>query len=218
MNTTHRPPASPAKLRILALHGFRGSGAALRRHARAFSAGVAAEAELEFVDAPARRDGVVGWWRALEETGPDGSKAVRYDGWATSRDFLIEHCQKQGPFDGLLGFSQGAALLGLLAALGAPKVSFAILISGFRSADPEHARFYDGGIQLPSAHIIGRADDIVLGPRSHALAASFQAPLIVEHEGGHVVPGSADVRDALLSFLRKMRAARVEGGASPFGE
>lgn len=199
---------SAAKLRILALHGFRGSGAALRRQTRAFSAGIAEEAELVFVDAPARADGGVGWWRALEETGADGHVVKRYDGWTTSRDFIAEYCKREGPFDGVFGFSQGATLAGLLVALNAaPTFGFAILVGGFASADPEHVPIYRAGAcHVPSLHIIGLSDGVVPPERSRALADSFHEPWILEHAGGHVVPDSVEVRDGVLAFLRKLRA------------
>ncbi len=175
---------------------------------RAFRAGIADAAELVFVDAPARADGGVGWWRALDESGPDGTPVKRYDGWATSRDFIAEQCTREGPFDGVFGFSQGATLAGLLVALGAAPTlgfGFAILVGGFASADPEHVPLYRAdAFQVPSLHIVGRADNVVPPERSRALARSFHEPLILEHEGGHIVPGGTEVRDGTLGFLRKM--------------
>ena len=204
---TLNTPGNTAKLRILALHGFRGSGAALRRQMRAFSAGIATDAEFVFVDAPARADGGVGWWRALEEDGKHGVPVKRYDGWATSRDFIAEYCNREGPFDGVFGFSQGATLAALLVALGAaPTFGFAILVGGFASVDPEHATLYRAGAcHVPSVHIIGLTDAVVPPQRSRALAESFREPLILEHEGGHVVPATAGVLEGTLGFLRKMR-------------
>ena len=184
---------------------------------RAFSEGVASEADFSFVNAPARADGVVGWWRALEEPAQNGAPLLRYDGWALSRDFIAEHCRREGPFDGVLGFSQGATLAGLLVALAAsssadvstafPQFGFAILVGGFASAAPEHAALYRAdSLRIPSLHLIGLTDNVVPPQRSRALAASFHEPLLVEHPGGHVVPGSADVRDVTLRFLRERRA------------
>ncbi len=208
---TPKTHASADKLRILALHGFRGSGAALRRQMRAFSAGIAEEAEFVFADAPARADGGVGWWRALEESNADGVVLKRYDGWTASRDFITEYCNREGPFDGVFGFSQGATLTGLLVALDAARTSavnfgFAILVGGFASADPEHAPLYRAGaFHVPSVHIIGLADGVVPPQRSRALAESFHEPLILEHAGGHVVPATAEVLEGTRGFLRQMR-------------
>ncbi|MEO8901092.1 MAG: alpha/beta hydrolase [Polyangiaceae bacterium] len=200
------PRGNADKLRILALHGFRGSGAALRRQMRAFSAGLADEAEFVFVDAPTRADGGVGWWRALEESDPNGSPLKRYDGWDKSRDFVAECCRLERPFDGVFGFSQGATLAGLLVALQAPSFEFAILVGGFASADAAHVPLYRPGVfQVPSLHLIGLADNVVPPERSRALALSFHKPLILEHEGGHIVPAGGQVLSGTQAFLRQMR-------------
>jgi len=194
------------RLRVLALHGFRGSGAALRRQMRSFSQGIATEVEFAFVDAPARADGVAGWWRALQYTEPSGTPAMRYDGWAASRDFIAEHCQREGPFDGVFGFSQGATLAGLLVALGTPSFHFAMLVGGFISADPGHAQLYEANrFQVPSMHVIGTTDQAVPAQRSRALAACFREPLILEHEAGHIVPSGSRIQEATVAFLREMR-------------
>lgn len=203
---TSKPRGNADKLRILALHGFRGSGAALHRQMRAFGAGLADEAEFVCADAPARADGAVGWWRALEESDPNDAPIKRYDGWDKSRDFIAERCRLEGPFDGVFGFSQGATLAGLLVALGTPSFEFAILVGGFVSADPAHVPLYrPGAFDVPSLHLIGLADNVVPPERSRALALSFHEPLILEHEGGHIVPAGAQVLDDRLAFLRKMR-------------
>ena len=175
---------------------------------RAFSEGIATDAEFVFVDAPARADGSVGWWRAIEETRAHGAPVKRYDGWSNSRDFIAQYCKQEGPFDGLFGFSQGAALGALLVALSAaPTFGFAILVGGFASADPEHVPIYRAGAcHVPSLHIIGLSDGVVPPERSRALADSFHEPWILEHAGGHVVPDSVEVHDGVLAFLRKLRA------------
>ena len=49
----------------------------------------------------------------------------------------VRALQEHGPFDGLLGFSQGATLGALLClAPPAPPVRFAVLVSGFMPRDP----------------------------------------------------------------------------------
>jgi pimeloyl-ACP methyl ester carboxylesterase len=120
-------------------------------------------------------------------------------GWAATRDWLVALVAREGPFDGVFGFSQGAAL----AALMAPLFRFAIVVGGFMTAAPAHAidyqRLRDTGV--PSLHIIGRSDGVVPSQASHDLAACFRAPVVVEHPGGHVVAATPEVRAATQAFL-----------------
>jgi acetyl esterase/lipase len=99
--------------------------------------------------------------------------------------------------------------VGLRAPDGAPtaerplRFDFAIVVSGFASNDRELARLYDrsDAYDLPSLHVIGRADGIVPSAGSRRLASHFRAPEIVEHGGGHVVPGALDAVARVRAFL-----------------
>lgn len=193
-------------MRILGLHGYHGSAALLRRQAAPLVGSIAVE--LVCVDAPSLADGDFGWWHAVED-----ATGVRYRGWERTRDGLASWWLRAGPFDGVLGFSQGAALAAVLAALGAqdaaaPQFGFAIVIGGFASRDPRHARAFEveGGIAVPSLHVIGRRDGIVSPQASHALAARFRAAHVVEHDGGHVIPGNAGAATAgFLDAIARQR-------------
>ena len=105
-------------------------------------------------------------------------------GWHESEQALAAVLREQGPFDGVLGFSQGAAVAAVLAAqqwqqqaeqqkqagsgsdscieeeASPTQLQFAILCSGYRSAVPEHRQLLEaataaGGVGLPSLHIYG---------------------------------------------------------------
>lgn len=172
--------------RLLGLHGFRGAGAGLR----AQLAGLALEATCP--DAP----GESGWWNATGE-----GQLKRYVGFHESVEFLRAFIAQNGPFDAVLGFSQGAACAALLVGAGLP-IGRAILIGGFVSNDPEHATLY-ANLSLPSLHVIGQADRIVPPEASLALAARFTEPTIFEHDGGHVIPKSEAARSVLAAFLSR---------------
>jgi pimeloyl-ACP methyl ester carboxylesterase len=173
-------------MRILALHGYQGSADALRRQMRPLGL----DAEIVALDAPALADGDFGWWHAR-----DG----RYEGWARSRDAIIEACAT--PFDGVFGFSQGAALAALMVAEVAFR--FAIMVGGFPSRDPAHAALFARAERyaIPSLHIVGREDTIVPPDASRALAARFRDPTILEHDGGHVIAATDEVRARTKTFL-----------------
>src|SRR4051812_45533801 len=109
------------KLRILCLHGYHGSARALRSQMEALFAGAGgleSLVELVYIDAPSLAAGDYGWWHAVDardaggdNPGVDGA-GLRYEGWARTRDAIVSIFEHEGPFDGVFGFSQGAALTG----------------------------------------------------------------------------------------------------------
>jgi predicted esterase len=215
------------KLRILCLHGYHGSPDALRSQMTGLFEGLDSLAEFVYVSAPSRETGDFGWWHAVPIDSPAGSVMPgdpgvppgerRYEGWPRTRAFIESVFAKQGPFDGVFGFSQGAALTGLLVGLRAPDgkptadrplvFGFAMMVGGFMTADPGLLGLYASkeSYALPSLHIIGRSDFIVPGEISKALAANFKDPLILEHDGGHVIAATPEIRKRVGAFLEERR-------------
>ncbi len=189
-------------MRMLCLHGYHGSAAILRRQMAPLAAAIGPLAELAYVDAPSLARGDFGWWH-------EG-----FTGWERTRDWAVELLRSGPPVDGIFGFSQGAALAGLLAGLRESQPSlvqfeFAIMVGGFTSTMPKHAGLFRRKIAIPSVHVTGRADTIVPSRDSLLLADRFADPLIIEHAGGHVIPGHRSVTEPITSFL-----ARFSRGAS----
>jgi predicted esterase len=190
-------------LRVLCLHGYHGSGAILRRQMAPLAAVVGSNTELVYVDAPSLATGDYGWWH-------EG-----FSGWERTRDWAVE-LLNSARFDGIFGFSQGAALTGLLAGVRENQPSlvpfeFAIMVGGFTSNMPQHAELFRHKLTVPSVHVAGRADGIVPRRDSLLLADRFADPLIIEHAGGHVIPGdramTAPIADFLAGFSRDVDAA-----------
>ncbi len=225
MTSDSTPPER--KLRILCLHGYHGSAGVLRSQMSAFAADLEALVDFVYVDAPSLASGDYGWWHAVDaerdpasgDPGVDGPHR-HYKGWERTRAAIVALFEAKGPFDGILGFSQGAALAGLLVGLRAPdgrttaerplRFDFAIVVSGFASNDPELARLYarTDSYALPSLHVFGRADGIVPIDDSRALAAHFAGPVIAEHGGGHVMSSERGVRERARAFVEARIAAR----------
>uniref|UniRef100_A0A7S0R2A9 Serine hydrolase domain-containing protein n=2 Tax=Pyramimonas obovata TaxID=1411642 RepID=A0A7S0R2A9_9CHLO len=109
------------KLRILCLHGFRTSGRILQTLFRRsnFEQVFEDHAELVFVNAPyqcneeeqSRIPAVLQtmfpgpyheWWNAQED--------LTYLRWEASAEYLRRYMCEHGPFDGVLGFSQGGSM------------------------------------------------------------------------------------------------------------
>lgn len=236
MTPEGRAPTTPGrKLRLLCLHGYHGSASVLRSQMQPLFAPLESLVDLVCVDAPSLAAGDFGWWHAVQdERSPAredpgvGPPSRFYKGWARSRDAIIDLFQRQGPFDGVFGFSQGAALTGLLVGLRAPDghptgehplvFRFAMMVGGFPSNDRSHDALYASrdSYALPSLHIIGRADGIVPSRDSRALAARFKAPLLLEHDGGHVIASTSAVTEQVRRFLEeRLRESTTQAPSTP---
>lgn len=117
-----------------------------------------------------------------------------------------------GPFDGILGFSQGAALVAMLCALQEQKLEtafnfrFAILVAGFRSACSQHRHFYEGpAVTIPSLHVFGQDDRVIPEEMSRDLLPAFDGAQILIHPGGHFVPAASSHRQTYQDFLKKFQ-------------
>jgi len=192
-------------LRVLCLHGYHGSGAILRDQMQSLTTSLPANIEFLYVDAPSRVTGDFGWWH-------EG-----FDGWERTRDWAIETVCAGPRIDGIFGFSQGAALAGLLTAVqeggSAPPefhFGFAVMVCGFTSDLPKHTKLMRHKLTTPSVHVIGRSDVIVPRKDSLRLADRFANPLIIEHPGGHIVPGHDAVAGPLAQFLADRKEAARE--------
>ena len=184
------------QLRILCLHGYHGSGAILRDQMESLTAALPASIEFVYVNAPSLASGDFGWWH-------EG-----FDGWERTRDWAVDLVRAGPRFDGIFGFSQGAALAGLLTAVqesgSAPPgfhFDFAIMVGGFTSDLPKHTELLRHKLTTPSVHVIGRSDVIIPRKASLRLADRFADPLIIEHPGGHIVPYHDGVARPIAEFL-----------------
>jgi predicted esterase len=219
------------KLRILCLHGYHGSAKTLRMQMRPITEGLEALAEFVCVDAPSLAIGDFGWWHAVSNGGSDpkhaglGRSTMRYEGWSETKHWLVSQFQQSALFDGVFGFSQGAALTSLLVGLRNPREAeagisfdFAMMVGGFARNDGSHAGLYQrkSEFSLPSVHIIGKSDFVVPSSHSDHLASFFKNPLILRHSGGHVVPSDPQVRNGAAAFLqeRARDADLTHGNAS----
>jgi pimeloyl-ACP methyl ester carboxylesterase len=185
--------------RMLCLHGYHGSAAILRRQMAPVADRLPADVELVFVDAPSLASGDFGWWH-------DG-----FRGWERTRDWVTDLIRAEH-FDGVFGFSQGAALAGLLAAISTAEAApisfdFAIMVGGFTSSSPQHAHLFPGKIRMPSVHVMGRIDGIVPMGDSLLLAERFVDPLVIQHGGGHVIPDDPAITARIAGFLTAHSAA-----------
>ncbi|XP_062185766.1 rhodanese-like domain-containing protein 6 [Phragmites australis] len=153
----------------MCLHGFRTSGEIMRRQVTGrWPPEVTSRLDLVFADAPFPAEGaspVAGvfdppyyeWCQFVSE---DFLKCRNFD---RRFSYVEELMAREGPFDGLLGFSQGAGLSAVLSGLrqqglaltGVAKVKYVIQIAGAMIQSPAAAtRAFAGKIVCPSLHFI----------------------------------------------------------------
>ncbi|KAM7374451.1 hypothetical protein PAMP_007107 [Pampus punctatissimus] len=221
-----------APLRVLCIHGYRQNSSSFREKTGALRKLLKKQVEFVYVNAPHsvqqvnsedKQNGSAsepggdedlrGWWfsdtqarsfsaqqQCEESLGLDDSVAV-----------VKEAVKVQGPFDGILGFSQGAAFVAMLCSLQEQNLEpefcfrFAILVAGFRSACREHQKFYNAPIHIPSLQVFGLEDRVIPDNMSRDLLPSFQDPQVLTHPGGHFVPAASSHRQTYQDFLKRFQ-------------
>ncbi|CAJ2652379.1 dihydrofolate reductase-like [Trifolium pratense] len=193
MNTVVRKP------RFLCLHGFRTSGEIMKKQIHKWPQNVLDKLDLVFVDAPFPCNGksdVEGifdppyyeWFQFNKEF-------TEYTNFDECLEYIEDYMIKHGPFDGLLGFSQGAILSGALPGLQekgvaltkVPKVKFLVIIGGAKFKAPSIVeKAYSSTIGCPSLHFIGEND--FLKQYGKELIESCVEPMVIHHPKGHTVP------------------------------
>ncbi|XP_061460785.1 esterase OVCA2 [Rhineura floridana] len=210
-------------LRLLCLHGYRQNAGSFRARTGALRKTLRGRVKLLYVDAPhavvarpqpgeAASDPLEadskGWWFSNPQEGTFHAleEASSCKGLEESLEAIAKAFVEQGPIHGLLGFSQGAALVGIVCALkqcGDPRFpfDFAIVVAGFKSRAASHRSYYREPISMPSLHVLGETDRVIPAEMSRELASHFTEPLTLTHPGGHFIPASAPQKTAYLEFL-----------------
>ncbi|XP_051173175.1 esterase OVCA2 [Leptopilina boulardi] len=212
------------KLKILAIHGYRQSDVIFSGKLGSLRKSFKKEIDFTFIKAPHKVPPLessekkeeddaegFGWWFNTEDK---VFKAIEPSNLSVGFEdsiLLVEKTFRElGPFDGVIGFSQGASFVSILCAMQQKKISpikfnFAILISGFKSLCEPHAIFYkDIKIELPTLHVYGEGDKIIPTQMAQELSDVFSIKKKFIHEGGHFVPGKKFIyNDFILEMLSK---------------
>lgn len=206
------------KLKVLCLHGYRQNGKIFRERTGGFRKLFKKHIEFTFVTAPhdipedvnlarPEEEREKGWWFSRPGRSYHAGDATDIcTGYEESLHAIKETIAAEGPFDGILGFSQGAAFASLLCVLRSDPAAgiafkFAILIAGFKSLVSLHATVYSNPIDCPSFHTIGATDGVIPTQSSEDLLMVFINGTAYRHDGGHYIPSSALLRTAILEFL-----------------
>lgn len=135
-----------------------------------------------------------GWWRRSNTADPP-----EYVGLEEGLKVVADTMNSQGPFDGVMGFSQGAAMAAMVssllegesrkeafktvqsksklgiaypssfAKLDHPPLKFCVSYSGFIAPGERYAAFYEPSIRTPMCHFVGSLDTVVEEARTNLL-------------------------------------------------
>ncbi|CAM9165625.1 unnamed protein product [Ectocarpus fasciculatus] len=187
------------------------------------------------------RVGARTWWRCDPEERkrakavPGMAGRCEWKGLEDSLAFLRQVWDEQGPFDGLLGFSQGAAMASIfnhcafsdrescsnsggngngdLAAYETPllpRPRFGVFISGCYQPHPTQILSYpltqdQPQERLPSMHVWAIEDRFVPASQSQRLAGMYLRSAVFMHRGRHCVPQNKDIVPNFVRFLEERR-------------
>lgn len=204
--------ASPPPLKVLMLHGYTQNGALFRAKTRVLEKRLqkalpsvslsypTGQIQLKpddvpgFDGNPTESTEAYGWWKRRDDSDPP-----EYVGIDDAFDEIAKVLKAEGPFDGVIGFSQGACFAAVVAsllegesrrrafeqaqtksahALAYPKsfedlehppLKFGIVYSGFIPPGDRYKGIYNPPIETPLCHFIGSLDSVVEEKRTQAL-------------------------------------------------
>ncbi|CAN7019695.1 hypothetical protein BRARA_F00588 [Brassica rapa] len=229
------------KLRILCLHGFRQNASGFKGRTGSLAKKLKNIAELVFIDAPHELQFIYqtasttpppplgacnkkfAWLVSPDFDKPSetGWTQCQFDplqyqnqteGFDKSLTYLKTVFAERGPFDGILGFSQGAAMAAAVCGkqeqlLGEIDFRFCVLCSGF-TPWPLLEKREQGSIKCPSLHIFGSQpgkDRQIVTQASLDLAGLFDqgCATVIEHDFGHIIPTKSPYIDEIKAFLNQ---------------
>lgn len=133
-------------------------------------------------------------------------------------DYLHDYVIENGPFEGVIGFSQGAGVAGYLMTNfnellkltpeEQPSLHFFMAFSGFRFFPACYQKQYDENpITTPSLHVHGELDTITEPFKVQALYNSCtpETRTFLKHPGGHFVPNSRGFSKKVIDWLQTIQ-------------
>ncbi|WVN90724.1 uncharacterized protein L203_105966 [Cryptococcus depauperatus CBS 7841] len=164
------------------------------------------------------------WWINSEEW----KTFKRFD---DSVAFLHDYMIKNGPFNGVMGFSQGAGMAALLTAMvekpgihpnfpadpAIPKFKFAIFVGGFlpgfqpKIESHDFSNYFPLPASLHTLHISGKNDTLITPERSQLLFKQCENARFETHDGGHYTPSKASWRHFLNAYINSFAPGGSNG-------
>ncbi|XP_025095344.1 esterase OVCA2-like isoform X2 [Pomacea canaliculata] len=218
--------ADKPPLKILCIHGYRQNAQLFREKTGSFRKVIKKYADLVFITAPNQVPPLssdkeviegdhTGWWFSnLDDSFHAQDRTDCCKGYENSVLLIEKTLKEQGPFDGILGFSQGASMVSLLCGIQEQQpdkklFNFAILVAGFKSRSSSHDILYSKKISIPTLHVYGESDKIIPKDMSEDLLQYFEDYIVLQHLGGHFIPTGGPQKKIYLEFLEKMRICKA---------
>ncbi|XP_061180389.1 esterase OVCA2-like isoform X2 [Saccostrea echinata] len=206
-------------LKILCIHGYRQNDQTFRERTGAFrkiikkisdpAPNLVPPLDRNDEDGATDNNDQRGWWFSSPDdqyTAQDYTDCCK--GYKESLEIIEKAFREQGPFDGILAFSQGAAMASLICGLkeqdpeGPFQFDFVILVAGFKSRQKQHESIYKKPITTPSLHVFGDSDKVIQKEMSEDLLQYFVNPSVLKHSGGHFIPVSSIQKKVYIEFLQ----------------
>jgi len=210
------------KPRILALHGKTQTAESFSKKIGGARRKLAREFDLTFLDGPIDLEEVAvpppgtgasgkAWFLREPLEGKPGE--FRYLKLAEAMKYVTDYASMNGPFDGLMGFSQGGTLAAALAAsgaipvravitAGAPHIEEAFVAASEWTATSGDAKERNVGLTIPKLHLAGETDAIISVESTDELCRRAGSGEKIIHEKGHLFPTKAVYVDQMVEFLK----------------
>jgi len=143
---------------------------------------------------------------------------VDYEGLDSAIEALQKLLQKEGPFDGVLGFSQGSNQVSMLAAQAVHKkgvpLAFVIQICcQYPAYAKRYPELFAEPLKIPALIVFAMADPLTTGNSGDRPTEIYANPVTLKHSGDHR-PFPRDPAEAkalvedMLSFMREAAASK----------
>ncbi|KAF0695588.1 Aste57867_13628 [Aphanomyces stellatus] len=213
------------ELRILCLHGSVTNATVMSLQTSGFVQAFGDDAEFFEVDAPhlANRppsedilelfgdeEEYFEWWHSQDDSNS-------YDGHEKSIDYLQRYIANEGPFDAIIGFSQGAMMATVLTAHylhqeKAVPYKAVILVSGMWPEDgmsvvPVNPDSGKQELDFPSFHVLGEQDFMYEDSKVQVEHYADSSRHVYTHAGGHrfpELPAHRDIYDSIVQHLKAL--------------
>ncbi|KAG9406026.1 hypothetical protein AC1031_003948 [Aphanomyces cochlioides] len=217
--------SQPRPLRILCLHGGRSSSTVISLQVSGFVQAFGPGAEFEELDGPFPASGppeqdildlfgdeedYFEWWDA------DDHHDQAYPGWQKGLAYLQRHVEENGPYDVILGFSQGAMITTLMTAhyIHAKKTvpyKAIVLVSGMWPVDgmpdlPVNEATGKPVVDFPSFHILGSKDHMYVVGLDQVSYFAESSRHVFTHNQGHRFPPLPQSRGIYQEIVQKLHA------------
>lgn len=190
-----------SSLKILCLHGGGQTAQSFESSMQALRSALGQRVSFVFASSPYPGN--------LWIRGPPGGKGTPTTSadWAADSFATLDNLiSSQGPFDGILGFSQGGAMVVTYLSSASARASFrfAVIFCGYVPSTHKGLEAQINAaapISTPTAVYYGTGDPIISNAMTLAAADKFSSSTIVSDGGGHAPPSSGAALAAIVDFV-----------------